>query len=149
MSHDKIADALGISNEIVPYEEEKKIEVKKSDTGQDQIDDYVLSRSTLRSLVEVGANSLTELLVVAKSSQKARDYEVAAKMIDTIAGLTKTMKDLHKKEEQRISNLQNENNPTNINVEQAVFVGTTSQLLKEIKNQQKSQVIDAEKVKEE
>ena len=71
MSHDKIADALGISNEVVPYDEEKKITVKKLDTGQDQIDDYVLTRSTLRSLIEVGANSLTELLTVAQSSQSA------------------------------------------------------------------------------
>lgn len=131
MSHDKIADALGISNEVVPYDEEKKIAVKKLDTGQDQIDDYVLSRSTLRSLIEVGANSLTELLTVAQSSQKARDYEVAAKMMDTLAGITKTMKDLHKKEldTSEISKVTNEN----VSVDKAIFVGTTKDLMKALR----------------
>jgi hypothetical protein len=131
MSHDKIADALGISNEVVPYDEEKKITVKKLDTGQDQIDDYVLTRSTLRSLIEVGANSLTELLTVAQSSQKARDYEVAAKMMDTLAGITKTMKDLHKKEldTSEISKVTNEN----VSVDKAIFVGTTKDLMKALK----------------
>ena len=130
MSHDKIADALGISNEVVPYDEEKKIAVKKLDTGQDQID-YVLSRSTLRSLIEVGANSLTELLTVAQSSQKARDYEVAAKMMDTLAGITKTMKDLHKKEldTSEISKVTNEN----VSVDKAIFVGTTKDLMKALR----------------
>ena len=131
MSHDKIADALGISNEVVPYDEEKKITVKKLDTGQDQIDDYVLTRSTLRSLIEVGANSLTELLTVAQSSQKARDYEVAAKMMDTLAGITKTMKDLHKKEldTSEISKVTNEN----VSVDKAIFVGTTKDLMKALR----------------
>lgn len=131
MRHDKIADALGISNEVVPYDEEKKIAVKKLDTGQDQIDDYVLSRSTLRSLIEVGANSLTELLTVAQSSQKARDYEVAAKMMDTLAGITKTMKDLHKKEldTSEISKVTNEN----VSVDKAIFVGTTKDLMKALR----------------
>ena len=130
MSHDKIADALGISNEVVPYDEEKKIAVNKLHTGQDQID-YVLSRSTLRSLIEVGANSLTELLTVAQSSQKARDYEVAAKMMDTLAGITKTMKDLHKKEldTSEISKVTNEN----VSVDKAIFVGTTKDLMKALR----------------
>lgn len=131
MSHDKIADALGIPNEIVPFEEEKRVEIVKADTGRDAMDDYILNRSTIRSLVQVSSNSLTELLTVARSSQKARDYEVAAKMVDTIANLTKTLKDLHKKDidTDQVPKVQADN----VTVDKAIFVGTTKELMEKIK----------------
>lgn len=131
MSHDKIADALGIPNEIIPFEEEKRVDIVKADTGRDAVDDYILNRSTIRSLVQVSSNSLTELLTVARSSQKARDYEVAAKMVDTIASLTKTLKDLHKKD------IDTDQTPKvqadSVTVDKAIFVGTTKELMEKIK----------------
>lgn len=136
MSTGKIADALGVDGEDVYFDDPtKRVAVVAAKTGDDESDDYVLSRSTLRSITELGANALSELLTVAKSSQKARDYEVAAKLMDTLAGLSKTMKDLHKKEQTngRVSNLDNEQNGRPINIEKAVFVGTTAQLLNELK----------------
>jgi hypothetical protein len=136
MSNGKIADALGVDGEDVYFDDPtKRVAVVTAKSGDDESDDYVLSRSTLRSITELGANALSELLTVAKSSQKARDYEVAAKLMDTLAGLSKTMKDLHKKEQTngRVSNLDNEQNGQPINIEKAVFVGTTAQLLSELK----------------
>lgn len=136
MSNGKIADALGVDGEDLFFDDPtKRVAVVTEKTGDDEKDDYVLSRSTLRSITELGANALSELLTVAKSSQKARDYEVAAKLIDTLAGLAKGMKDLHKKEQTsgRISNLENEQNGQTVNIEKAVFVGTTAQLLAEMK----------------
>ncbi len=131
MSHDKIADALGIPNEVNQFEEEKKVDIVKADTGRDAIDDYIFNRSTIRSLVEVTSNSLSELVNVARSSQKARDYEVAAKMVDTIANLTKVLKDLHKKDidTDQIPKVQAEN----VTVDKAIFVGTTKELMSKIK----------------
>lgn len=136
MSNGKIADALGVDGEDVFFDDPtKRVAVVTEKTGDDEQDDYVLSRSTLRSITELGANALSELLTVAKTSQKARDYEVAAKLIDTLAGLAKGMKDLHKKEQTsgRVSNLDNEQNGQTINIEKAVFTGTTAQLLAEMK----------------
>ncbi len=136
MSNGKIADALGVDGEDVYFDDPtKRVSVVTAKSGDDESDDYVLSRSTLRSITELGANALSELLTVAKSSQKARDYEVAAKLMDTLAGLSKSMKDLHKKEQTsgRISHLENEQNSQTINIEKAVFTGTTAQLLAELK----------------
>jgi len=136
MSNSTLADALGVDGADVFFEDPtKKVNQVVTKTGDDEGDDYVLSRSTLRSITELGANALTELLTVAKSSQKARDYEVVATLIKTLADLTKSMKDLHKKEQTgRVSNLENEQrNDQHISIEKAVFVGTTAQLLHEMK----------------
>ena len=135
MSDKNIADILGIHMQMDLFNDPtKKINQDITITGDDEKDDYTLSRSTLRSVTEVGANALSELLTVAKTSQKARDYEVAATMMKTLADLTKSMKDLHKVEtNRRISNLENENQGHTINVDKAVFVGTTAQLLHELR----------------
>lgn len=141
MSNNKIADALDIEGGDVYFEDPtKKVKQEIVVTGNDEADDYILSRSTLRSITELGANALTEILTVAKTSQKARDYEVAADLIKTLADLTKNMKNLHKKEQTgRISHLENEAKNTIqgqgqiINVDRAIFVGTTAQLLHELR----------------
>jgi len=135
MSNSVFADVLDIDDEEYSFEDPtKKVNLVVVDTGDDENDDYTLSRSTLRAITTQGANALSELLTVAKTSQKARDYEVAAKLIDTLAALTKGMRDLHKKEtSQRVSKLDGESDTNSINIEKAVFVGTTSQLLHEIR----------------
>lgn len=143
MSNEKIADVLGIAYMPETFiDETKQISQQVTVTGNDEKDDYYLSRSTLRSLAEVGANSLTELLAIAKTSQKARDYEVAATLIKTIADVTKDLKNLHKKETTngKYTNTELlENTPdTNINVDKAIFVGTTAQLLSTIKKAMKT-----------
>jgi hypothetical protein len=154
MSNNKIADALDIDGADYTFEDPtKKVDQEIITTGDDESDDYKLSRSTLRSITSLGANALSEILTVAKSSQKARDYEVAADLIKTLAGLTTNMKNLHKKEQiGRMSNLDNENargENNTFNVEKAVFVGTTAQLLHELKKKDVTPATIVEDVKAE
>ena len=142
MSDEKIADTLGISNDLVPYEEKPIVNIDTKETGSHETDDYNLARSTLRTSIENGAVALGELLTVARSSQKARDYEVAATIIKTLADVTKTLKDMHDKPiEKRINNLdaENQQGTQTVNIDKAVFVGTTAQLLKELKKTMKEE----------
>lgn len=149
MSNEKIADVLGITYTPELFiDQTKKINQELVTTGNDENDDYLLSRTTLRSLTEISANSISEILTIAKSSQKARDYEVAATLIKTVADLTKDLKSLHKKDPQNGKHLNSEllenNSETNIMVDKAIFVGTTAQLLNTIKKTMKEESIKEE-----
>ena len=71
--------------------------------------------------------SLTDL---AKESESPRAYEVLATMMRTVADTTKDLYDLQKKTKELSG--QKKDDPT-VNVDKAIFVGTTADLLKQIK----------------
>ena len=65
--------------------------------------------------------------------ETARGYEVYSTMMEKVSGLTKDLYDLHKKKKELLDESNNKKE-TNVTVEKAVFVGTTSDLLKQVKN---------------
>ena len=137
-THDALSEALGIEHEILPpvmVEQPKEQEVELSLV--DQQEDYRLARRTFRSLIDKGNNAMENLTDLAKESESPRAYEVLATMIKTIAETTKDLYDLQKK----TKDLQREDksrpqDEQRINVEKAVFVGSTAELLKKVKSGQ-------------
>jgi len=91
------------------------------------------SRANYYNLIEKGNEALDGILDVAKESQHPRAYEVAANMIKNLSDVTEKLMILQKQ--------QHELKPkeaaalTNINVDKAVFVGSTAELLKKLKNE--------------
>jgi trehalose/maltose hydrolase-like predicted phosphorylase len=135
-THEALSEALGIEHEILPpVKIEQKQEIVESENAIDQQEDYRLARKTFRSLIDKGNNAMENLTDLAKESESPRAYEVLATMMKTIADTTKDLYDLQKK----TKDLQKENksrpqDDQRINVEKAVFVGTTAELLKKVKN---------------
>jgi hypothetical protein len=133
-----LSNALGIEHEILPpvvVEQPKEQEVELSLV--DQQEDYRLARRTFRSLIDKGNNAMENLTDLAKESESPRAYEVLATMMKTIAETTKDLYDLQKK----TKDLQKEDksrpqDEQRINVEKAVFVGSTAELLKKVKSEQ-------------
>jgi len=96
--------------------------------------DYEFSRETHRELLEVGSDALDGIMQVAKASQHPRAYEVAANLLKIQSDMTDKLMTLHEK---RKALLGEKAEPTqNINVDKAVFVGSTSELLRQIKQDQ-------------
>ena len=94
--------------------------------------DYKYSRDTYYELVEKGKQSLELMIEVARESEHPRAFEVLSGMIknisdvnDRLMDLNKKKKDLDKKEE--IKNIANTTNN--------LFVGSTSELQKLLKNE--------------
>lgn len=140
-----LAKTLGIEIEEVSEPKKHKREVKKvpptvlDDTTQDQAEDYSLGRDTLRNLIDTGVSSLEDMKDLAKMSESPRAYEVMSTMMKTIAEMTKDLYDLQKKtkELKDISDPRREKDPDgSIKVERAVFVGSTADLLRKIKDEQ-------------
>ena len=98
--------------------------------GDEVETDAALARKNIKSLLDKGSNAIDNLLLVAQESEHPRAYEVAANFIKTLADLNKDLLEVQKQK----SNLR-PTQTTNqaINVEKAVFVGSTAELLKQIR----------------
>ena len=121
-------------SELQKHVEKVKPSLKKSEQ-EDVISDYETSRANLHNLVMKGQEAVDGIMDVARASDHPRAYEVAALMIknggdvtDKLIDLQRKMKDLDA-EDKRVTN-----NTTN-----AMFVGSTSDLQKMLKNINKSE----------
>jgi len=94
-------------------------------------DDSEFARQNIRELITKGNVAIDNLLHVAKESEHPRAYEVAAGLIKNLSDLNKDLLEVQK----RKRDLNGEsNNAKNINVDKAVFVGSTTELVKFLKN---------------
>ena len=133
---DAIEEALEVTDrgaEIMKKEPVSK-PVKKIKSGKEDLTkDYEYSRAQLYSLVEKGQEAVDGALDVAQQSDSARAYEVAATTIKAVADTTDKLIDL----QQKMKDLEQDPNKGPTNVTNALFVGSTAELSKLIKNQNK------------
>jgi len=124
----KLSDILN-TDYIPVVKDDKPITVHQSHTENPDAD---YSRSNYYNLIEKGNEALDGILEVAKESNHPRAYEVAANMIKNLSDVTEKLMILQKQQH----DLQpKEFSPTNITVDKAVFVGSTTDLLKKLKNE--------------
>jgi hypothetical protein len=96
-------------------------------------DDADFARTNIKELINSGSSALNNLLTVAKDSQQPRAYEVAATLIKNLSDLNKDLMEIQKRK-QDLTGESTKNK--NINVDKAVFVGSTTELVKFLKNKQ-------------
>ena len=135
-----LSDALGIEHLPVPKEEVKQeiVEFVPAE-NEDGDEDYRLVRNTLRNLIEKGNDALEDISTIARQNESARGFEVVANLIKTVGETSKDLYNLQKmkrdlKEPDPASDPRKKS-AENINVEQAVFVGSAAELLSAIKKQ--------------
>ena len=139
MDTDKaLSKALGVEPEVKENTEvttnvKEKTEFQTQEVRPDDREtDYSLSRNVFWNLINSGNRAIDNMTELAKESESPRAYEVLATLIKTVSESTKDLYDLHKKKKDL---LEDKTRPTeNINVEKAVFVGTTADLLSKIKS---------------
>ena len=107
--------------------------------NEDGDEDYRLVRNTLRNLIEKGNDALEDISTIARQNESARGFEVVANLIKTVGETSKDLYNLQKmkrdlKEPDPASDPRKKS-AENINVEQAVFVGSAAELLSAIKKQ--------------
>ena len=132
-NYDPIDEALNIKSEIIPTPEDvvskKKNQMKKVE-GQDVGKDYDYTRGNLYSLIEKGQEAINGIMEVAGETASPRAYEVAGQLIKSVADTTDKLMDLQKK----VKEVEEDTNKTTNNVtNNALFVGSTSELSKMLK----------------
>jgi len=129
---DDLNETFNVAGEIVSKEIEsieEKVESIAS-ISNDLKKDYEYTRGNLYSIIEKGQEALNGILELAQESEMPRAYEVAGQLIKNVADATDKLIDLQKKlkdiDEQKIKG------PTNVT--NALFVGSTAELSKLLKN---------------
>lgn len=127
---DGLDSALNIESNIVEIEnvkEELKISPLKTDDIQK---DYEYTRANLYSLIEKGQEAINGIMELAGEGGSPRAYEVAGQLIKSVGDVTDKLIDLQKK----LKEVEDESTKTTNNVtNNAVFVGSTSELSKLLK----------------
>ena len=116
-------------SELQKHVESVKPTLKKSET-QDIKQDYEMSRANLHNLVMKGQEAVDGILDVARASDHPRAYEVAATTIKAVGDVTDKLIDLQGK----MKELDKEEKRGPTNVTNAMFVGSTAELQKMLKN---------------
>lgn len=116
---------LTVSSEALPV----KNEILSSDN--DITKDYEYTRGNLYSLIEKGQEAINGILDLAQQTDAPRAYEVAGQLIKNVADATDKLLDLQKKlrDIEESKGIKNTTNVTN-----ALFVGSTAELAKLLKN---------------
>jgi hypothetical protein len=123
--NEKLYEVLDIN----PIEIETTTEIVELKSSVD--DDADFARGNIRSLIEKGNKAMDDLLLVANASEHPRAYEVAAGLIKNLADLNKDLLEIQKRKKDLSP--QETSNAKNINVDKAVFVGSTAELVKLLK----------------
>ena len=134
VNYDKIDKELGIletinPQEILPYEKTKDIVSSEEDID----DDYKYQRENFYNLVDKGSAAIDGILELAKESEHPRTYEVAGQLIKTVAEVTEKLGDLQEK----MKKLKEVPDSAPKTVTNALFVGSTTELQKLLKNKDK------------
>ena len=143
--NETLSESLGIeykktTKNLPAIKKEEPVELSYVDVPDqaniDEQEDYDLARETYKKLMEKGEEAIESMLEISRDSEKARDFEVVGTLIKTISETTREMYDLQERR-RRNKGLETGGGKSSINVEQAVFVGHHSDLLKRMKEKQK------------
>ena len=134
---DELNDAFNVSGEIVPIEPtEVGISKPEKHERTDIEKDYEYTRGNLYSIIEKGQEAINGILELAQDSEMPRAYEVAGQLIKSVSDATDKLMDLQKK----LKDVEEETQQKGPNtVNNALFVGSTAELAKLLKNGAKEQ----------
>ena len=144
---DKINEALGITKDkpvsktIVKKEFTPPVPRLEDKNKEDVDNDYKYSRENYYNLIERGQDAIQGILDIANESQHPRAYEVAGNLIKQVADTVDKLQDLQGK----LKNLKDVPNKTTANIKQALFVGSSADLHKMLKNKNKDVQSDEDK----
>ena len=105
-------------------------------TKDDITKDYEYTRGNLYSIIEKGQEAINGILELAQDSEMPRAYEVAGQLIKSVSDATDKLMDLQKKLKD-VEEEPTQKGPNTVN--NALFVGSTAELAKLLKNGVKEQ----------
>lgn len=139
---ESLNELLEIEGELIEKKNEKSDIVESNEsqiveTDTDTNKDYNYARDNMYEIIENGQTALEELMTVAKNSQHPRAYEVLQQTVKTLVEANEKLLVLQKQRQELEEKKGNKTMKAGLNVEQAVFVGNTSDLQRLIDNQKK------------
>jgi len=133
-----MADKFNKLNETFDIEpdDSKSSKIEKieqiSSTVEDIKKDYEYTRGNLYSIIEKGQEAIDSVLELAQETEQPRAYEVLGQLIKNVSDTTDKLMELQKK----LKDVEEESGKTKgpSTVNNALFVGSTAELSKLLKN---------------
>ena len=135
---DRVNEILGVESkpnaELMQQKEYKPPVVREEDKEKQDVDnDHKNSREYYYNLIEKGQEAIQGILDVAKEGQHPRAYEVALAGIKNVADTVDKLQDLNKK----LKDLKELPKSASPQIKNALFVGSTTELQKMLKDKDK------------
>ena len=140
-----LQDQLAITLGIKQLDSKYKPPLVKADNPNisKEAQDFEVSRKAMLNVLNKADEHLDKVFATAESYQKPSGWEAAATFMKAVSDVAKDLKSLHEVDQGK--HIRNPNEPQSpINVQNAVFVGTAAELIKELKKQT---IIDVEQNK--
>ena len=134
---DNLTKALDMNPLVVEEEKQEELPAVVEETN-DAEQDFELARKNLQELAKKGNKALDELIMLAKNSEHPRAYEVVATLIKTLADTNKDLLETRKRklDIDKARGVQNDGSPKTVN--NNLFVGSTAELQKFLKERAKN-----------
>ena len=136
MEKNEILNAVEKNLNIV---EKPKTEVSKGEIISDTEKDIEFSREKMKELIGQSCEAINTMMALAAESEHPRAFEVLSNMIKDASQMSKDLVALQKT---RKEITQEKNAPANNTTNNAIFVGSTTELQKFIKGQNELKKID-------
>jgi len=128
----KLDELLDISNNVQLIKDPiERIEVKTDEHDVDN--DYKYARDNYYNIIERGHDAIDELMQEAKDSGNARMYEVLGQLIKTVGEQNQSLLNMHR----QMKDIKQEVKKGPNNVTNALFIGSTAELQKMLKEKEK------------
>lgn len=124
---------VGVTKQLVIKDD---VVEKKNDAVDSDFDD---ARKNLHLLLMQGEDALLGALEVAKQSEHPRAFEVVGGLIKQLADVNQQLMDLHKQKQQLEASAEGGGSKKTVTNNNAIFVGSTAELNKMIKNMSKGE----------
>jgi len=128
---EKLADIFDVEPIVQKPEVQTEVlpAVIEETVNNDTETDFEFARNNMKELIRKGNQAVDNILEVAKATDHPRAFEVVATLINSVASMNKDLMDIRKKKQ----DLTGEKKTQQINVDKAVFVGSTTDLIRQIK----------------
>jgi len=120
--------------DVEPIKEESKVETLPAviDYADPVNADADFARNNIRGLVLQGNQAVDELMLIARDGQHPRAFEVLSGLMKNLADMNKDLLEIQKRKKDLVPKAESQNN---LNIDKAVFVGSTAELVKMLKTQ--------------
>jgi len=116
---------------VVKKETLPAVKVTETELEEDLVDAYEQTKTNLQDLIDQGKSAMDEILEIAKAGQHPRAFEVYGTLLKNVVDANKELLAVQK----QMRDMDKKAAPSgSTNIDKAIFVGSTSELSKFIKN---------------
>jgi len=131
---DKLNEVLNIAADVLPATTQQENTELVIPNDKDPDTDFETGRENLYKLLDKGNDAIDGILALAKEGEHPRAYEVAGQLIKTVADVSKDLMAMQEK----LKKLKEVPNTGPKSVTNALFVGSTTELQKLLKDKKQN-----------